>query len=223
MARRKFGKAIGARSARKLIREIGGTPDSELAAEWERTLGHSLGPRDEIFRLLDGRVLHISWGSANIYSSVEEVCDLLKLVKAIAARGRQHPLEEAFPRGYGFIEAVPRLLAALPGKLDVNAGALNRSVVSLELIDKAARRLGGQQCLDDSAILAPIVAYTGEVVRQETGGRWVIRNPGAEGKWQAVIVGANGRDYRIFIIFKELLERGSVRGVIDYEIARGRF
>ena len=66
MSRRRFGKAIGARSARKLIREIGGAPDPDLIAERERVLDQPLG-NDEIVRLNDGRVLWISYGSADVY------------------------------------------------------------------------------------------------------------------------------------------------------------
>jgi hypothetical protein len=56
---------------------------------------------------------------------------------------------------------------------------------SLEHIDKGARRLGGQECLDDPAISAPITAYAGEIMRRATGGRWTIRNPGSKNGWQA--------------------------------------
>lgn len=33
-----------------------------------------------------------------------------------------------------------------------------------------ARRIGGQACLDDPNILAPLVAYVGEVIRNVIGG-----------------------------------------------------
>ena len=222
MVRRKFGKAIGARSARKLIREVGGVPERALAVEWERALGYPLGPQEEIVRLVDGRVLHIFRGSANIYASADDARKLLKLVKQNARRHPSHPLGEAFPGGRGFVEAVSRLLEALPGKIGVSGSFLSGSVESLEHIDKVAHRLGGQECLDDPAILAPIVAYVGEVVRRATGGRWAIRNPGSEDDWQAIIVRANGREFRTFIIFKELLERGSIRDVVAYEIGDQR-
>jgi hypothetical protein len=222
MVRRKFGKAIGARSARILIREAGGVPDRDLAAEWQRALGYPLGPQEEIVRLDDGRVLHIFHGSANIYASADDARQLLKLVEQVACRQPNHPLGAAFPGGRGFVEAVPRLLAELPGKIGVSASALNGSIESLEHIDKGARRLGGQECLDDPAISAPITAYAGEVMRRTTGGRWTIRNPGSEDGWQAVIVTANGREYRTFIIFKELLEGGSIRAVVAYEIGDHR-
>jgi hypothetical protein len=70
-------------------------------------------------------------------------------------------------------------------------------------------------------ILAPLIAYVGEVMRNATGGTWAIRTtPGQD--WEPVIVSADGRRYSTFVIFKELLERGSVRAAIHYEILRQR-
>jgi hypothetical protein len=119
-----------------------------------------------------------------------------------------------FPTGHGFIEAVPQLARDLAGKLQVNAQAFDGSVDSLEYIDKAARRLGGQNCLDDPTILGPIIAYVGEAMREVTQGRWEIRSWDSHGgedcdRWQPVVVAANGREYHPIGIFKELLERGS--------------
>ena len=86
----------------------------------------------------------------------------------------------------------------------------------LEQLDRAARHIGGDTCLDDPTILAPLVAYVGEVMRNATGGEWTIELRG-EDSWEAVIVGADGRRYPPFAIFKELLERGSMFAVVSYE------
>jgi hypothetical protein len=135
----------------------------------------------------------------------------------------QHPLGTEFSDGQAFLEAVPGLLQRLPTKLGLRASAFNRSVESLQHIDRAAGRLGGPTCLDDPAILAPIVAHVGEVMRDATSGRWEVRpweGPGGEESWQPIIVGANGREYPTFVVFKELLESGSVRARVGYDIAR---
>lgn len=219
----RFGKAIGARSARKLIREIGGAPDPRLTAEWERVVGTLSCPAEQIVRLDDGRVLWISHGSARIYASPEEYRQLLHYVEELGRRKPTHPLGTRFPRGQGFIEAVPELIGELPGKLRLSPQALTRSVDSLTDIDEAAARLGGQECLDDPTILAPIVAYVGEVMRKASFGRWQISGwefPGADddARWQPVVVGANGRTYPTFVILKELLESGSIRARVGYDL-----
>jgi hypothetical protein len=91
---------------------------------------------------------------------------------------------------------------------------LNQSIESLDHIDSAAARLGGPECLNDPAILAPIVPYVGEVLREATVGRWEVRpslSPGGEDSLHPIIIGANGQQYPTFVIFKELLESGSIR------------
>jgi hypothetical protein len=45
----------------------------------------------------------------------------------------------------------------------------------MDHIDRAAARFGGPECLDDPTILAPIVAYVGEVMRDATSGHWELR------------------------------------------------
>jgi hypothetical protein len=155
--RRRFGKAIGARSARKLTREIGGSPDRELAAEYERIVAPLARPHEEVVRLNDGRVIWVSYGSANIYSSSDEYRALLAFVEESSQLKWQHPLGPEFSDGQAFIEAVPQLVQQLPAKLCLKASALNGSVESLEHIDGGAGRLGGPVCLDDPAILSSML------------------------------------------------------------------
>jgi hypothetical protein len=221
--RRLFGKAIGARSARKLVREIGGRPDHELAAEYERIVAPLARPDEEVVRLNNGRVVWISYGSANIYASADDYRALLASVEEHSHAKWQHPLGTGFSDGQAFIEAVPQLVQQLPAKLRLRASGLNRSLESLDHIDRAAAQFGGPECLDDPAILTPIVAYVGEVMREATGGRWEVRpsqGPGGEESWHPIIVGANGQEYPTFVIFKELLECGSIRARISYDVAR---
>jgi hypothetical protein len=207
MARKQFGKAIGARRTHKLIREIGGTPDDGLAAEWERVVAPLSRPDETVVRLSDGRILSISYGSARIFTSADECLQLLAFVEQQTRRQPSHPLGTAFPGGQGFVAAVPGLIATLPGKLHLAAVRLDGSVGSLTQLDTATQQLGGANCLDDPNVLVPIVAYVGEVVRNATDGRWVIRSwelpdAVASAQWQPVIVGADGREHPIFVIFK---------------------
>jgi hypothetical protein len=220
--RRLFGKAIGARSARKLMREIGGSPDHELAAEYERVVAPLARPDQEVMRLNDGRVVWVSYSSANIYASKDEYRSLLALIEETSRLKWQHPLGREFSDGRAFIKAVPQLVQQLPAKLRIRASALDRSIESLNHIDRGAGRFGGPACLNDPKILAPIVAYVGEVMREVTGGRWEVRpwqGPGGEDSWHPIIVGTNGQQYPTFMVFKELLESGSIRARVSYDIA----
>jgi hypothetical protein len=225
MAEKKLGKALGARRARALLTKIGGVQDLQLFAELERVLGHK--PPNEVYRLADGRVVDILYRSARLFESADEYRRLLALVEEIGKRKPRHPLGSSFPNGQRFIKAVPRLIQELSGKLQVSADALKRSVDSLEYLDKAVRRFGGQRCLDDPAILGPIIAYVGEAMREATAGRWEIREWNFHGgeesdRWQPVIVGADGRTYHPFGIFKDVLERGSIWARIEYDLGSSR-
>ncbi len=176
-------------------------------------------------RIEDGRVLQISYGSANMYASADEFRGLLAFIEPRSHVQPQHPLGAEFPNGHGFIEAVQWLIQELPAKLRLPAAALPGTVASRDHIEKAAQQISGQTCLDDPTILAPIVAYVGEAIRGIVGGGWEIRDwrgPQADDNWQPVIVGANGREYPTFMIFKELLEGGSVRAVVSVEIGHRR-
>jgi hypothetical protein len=222
MAKGPFGKAIRAKEARKLLKKVGGAKDAELKAEIERILGHSSGPSNKIYRLTDGRVVSISNSNARIYESTEEFRQFLASVEERARRKPQHPLG-SFPGGRGFIDAVRQLAQEVAAKLQLDAEVLNGSIDSLEYVDEGAQRLGVQNFIDDPTILAPIVAYVGEVMRVATDGHWEIRMwdfPGGEDRdrWEPVIVGANGREYHPFGIFKALLERGSVWDRVEVDL-----
>jgi hypothetical protein len=115
-----------------------------------------------------------------------------------------HPLGTRFPGGMGFIEAVPSLIEDLPGKLKLRPKTLDGSVDGLSKVDRAVHRVGGQRCLDDPDMMAALVAYVGEVIRNVTGGDWAID---AERKhWEPVVAGPDGQRYATFGIFKEVLE-----------------
>jgi hypothetical protein len=225
MTKRVQAKSIGVRGARKLLREFTGAPAPELLAELKRVLGYT--DDTEIYRLTDGRVVDIFLGSGRVFDSVEECRRLLALVEESTNRKLQHPLGSGFPNGDGFIDAVPRLVQELSSKLRIGTRVLTGNVDSLEYIDKAARRIGGSNCLDDPAILAPIVAYVGEVMREAATGRWEIRGWDFSGgeptdQWEPVIVAADGRVFHPLNVFKALLERGSIWARVEVDLGYPR-
>jgi hypothetical protein len=124
-----------------------------------------------------------------------------------------HPLGTRFPNGDGFIDAVPSLIEELPSRLRLRPPVVDGSVDGLVRLDRAAQRIGGQACLDDPHILAPLVAYVGEVIRNVTGGDWAISTAFGQ-DWQPIIIGPDSRQYPTFGIFKELLERGSMYALV---------
>jgi hypothetical protein len=128
-----------------------------------------------------------------------------------------HLLGDRFPDGEGFIAAVPHLVSELPAKIGLSAAALDGSVDSLEHVDRASRRRGGEGWLEDATVLAPLVAYVGEVLRNATGGEWAIRQRDGQ-DWEPIVVDEQRRQYSTCVIYKELLERGSVYAAISWQV-----
>src|SRR4029077_11618602 len=126
----------------------------------------------EIVHLKDGRVLQVLYGSANLYPSPDEYRQLLTLIEERGKRPLEHPLGTRFRNGTGFVDAVPSLVQELLQKLKIPPEVLDGSIDGLGPLDRAVQRIGGQECLDDPTILAPLVAYIGEVIRNVTGGDW---------------------------------------------------
>jgi ABC-type antimicrobial peptide transport system ATPase subunit len=129
------------------MREIGGSPDHELAVEYERIVAPLARPDQEVVRLNDGRVVWVSYGSANIYASADEYRALLASIEENSDSKWQHPLGTKFSDGQAFIKAVPQLVQQLPAKLRLQGSCLNRSVESLDHIDRGAARFSGPECL----------------------------------------------------------------------------
>lgn len=200
-------------SAAKLLREVGGTPAPDLTDAIDAVIGWRMAAH----RLPDGRVLVSLPGTrtGQVYASEEDLHAFIGSIARRAATPQGHPLGDAYPEGAGFIEAVPGLIAQLPERLAIAPSALDGSVDGLERLDRAARRFGGQACLDDPVLLAAIVAYVGEVARDAGGGEWVIDRD--RNDWEPAIARAGGT-FRPFAIFKELLEGGSMCAVVSYDL-----
>jgi hypothetical protein len=217
MSIRRLAKAIGIRRARKLIHEVGIVATDDLVAERDNIVGRL--HNDQVVQLKDGRVLHILYGGANIYSSRDDFLAALALIREGRAKSDEMPFARNFQSGESFIDAVPVLVADLPNKLSIPVEVLNGTVDSIERLDRAVRHIGGQKCLDDPTILAPLVAYVGEVIRSATSGEWKVEVR-QDGRWEPIVRAADGRRHSTFVIFKELLERGSMYAAVSYEIGR---
>jgi hypothetical protein len=213
MATRRATDISSVRSAAKLLREVGGTPAPDLAALLERVIGWPF----VVHRLADRRVL-VTGGvfrrAGQVHTSEETLRAFTATIEARQAQPPGHPFGDAYPDGDGFIEAVPRLISPLPERLGIAAAALDGSVDGLDAFDRAARRFGGQACLDDPVLLAGLVAYVGEVARNAVGGSWAIDTRRFDA-WEPIVVGGQ-REFRPFVIFKELLERGSIHAAITH-------
>ena len=108
----------------------------------------------------------------------------------------QHVLEGLLPQGPHFIEAVPGLVDELAKLLKLPREALDNTPQSLDLVEEALRKKvrPRKRILEIPHLFAAIVAYTGEVARHVTGGRWHL-NEVHGGIWEPYVMFDNDSDY----------------------------
>jgi hypothetical protein len=139
--------------------------------------------------LPDGRVLLYTPGDAfggNLYPSraaVEELnrqfAETERKAAEQSAAGVTDPCGELLPPIDDFIRDVDAHAASLGKTIKVAGEALDRSLASLDAVDKALKRIPWAK-RPVPEILTPLVAYVGEVMRKVSGGRWSKRPPWRE-------------------------------------------
>jgi hypothetical protein len=135
------------------------------------------GDTNEARVLPDGRVLHFfrMEGGGNLYPSREVLAQALQWVKEsaeeAAAKGPFDPAKELLPPRDEFIRDVEKHAKGLGKVLRIPDEALDRSVESLDLVDKAVGRLRIAKRMTPE-VFTPLTAYFGEVMRLVVGGRW---------------------------------------------------
>jgi hypothetical protein len=128
--------------------------------------------------LPDGRVLYFfrDEGGGSLYPSREALAQMLQRVKETQAEmartgGRFDPAKELLPPLDEFIRDVDKLASNLGKVLRIPEEALDRSVESLDLVDKALLRVTIAKRMTPE-VFTPVTAYLGEVMRLVCDGRW---------------------------------------------------
>jgi hypothetical protein len=112
--------------------------------------------------------------------------------------------------GHNFLNSIPVLIQNLPALLGKPSLVLDKTVASLENIDEALLSRGKRIGLKPE-IFPALIAYFGEVIRQETDSCWQIRSTTNYGEpfYEPEIVAANGNCIAPHLsIYHELYERG---------------
>jgi hypothetical protein len=104
-------------------------------------------------------------GKSLLYESRQAV--MKRQEELLAMPAPTHVLEGLLPQGPHFIEAVPALIDELAQKLGLPREALDNSLESLDVVEKAikAKIRPRKRILEIPNLFAAIVAYTGEVGR----------------------------------------------------------
>jgi hypothetical protein len=133
--------------------------------------------------LPDGRVLvyYPDLGWHTLYPSREVLEEINRGFAATerkaaeqAAAGYPDPCLELLPPIDDFLRDVDAHAGSLGRTIKVADEALDRSVPSLDAVDKGLKRIPWAK-RPVPEILTPLVAYVGEVMRRQSGGRWSKR------------------------------------------------
>lgn len=104
----------------------------------------------------------------------------------------QHILTDILPQGENFIEHVPALVDELAVLLGIPRAELDGTLASLSKVDNAVMSIGPAECMELPYAPA-LIAYAGEVIRNERGGQWKMFISKQDGKtWEPWIVDTEG-------------------------------
>jgi hypothetical protein len=184
--------------AKALLKEGVWTPDAEFSAT---ACDAYVSDRGELLLLL-------KHGRSVLYESYRAVVErqdaLLKLPPL------NHVLEGLLPQGPRFIEAVPGLIDDLAKLLKMPRESLDGSFESLEVLEETLKKKirPRKRILEVPNLFAGIVAYTGEVGRKLTNGRWHL-NEVHGGIWEPYVMFDNDSDYLnpFLETYKSIVER----------------
>ncbi len=107
-----------------------------------------------------------------------------------------HPLNGWQPQSKDLLDEVPKLLEHLAGQLNIPLAELDKTLPSLNRVEKSVRQKGRRKCLS-LEIFPSLVIYVGEVIRQGTNGSWELRlnNDCDLAIWEPWIVVNNGNAF----------------------------
>ncbi|MDC3953512.1 hypothetical protein [Polyangium jinanense] len=114
-----------------------------------------------------------SSGRGDLYASRQELMQKREELRNRPPEVPRHMLEGHLPQGPHFVEAVPSLIDELAKLLKIPRESLDSSFDSLQLVDKALKKVRPKKRILEIPNLFPgLIAYTGEVMRKATGGEW---------------------------------------------------
>ena len=159
-------KVLVAKAFRELLKDPLWVKDQELSSKF---------PSGNVYVHPNGQVLHIvTKGRARLIETQAEfsveVQKYQEMVKSATAR---HILKGRLIYGQDFVDHIPELIDLLAENFKIPRNELDMSAGSLKKVEAKAKRFGREKCLLPE-YFAPLVAYIGEMMRQEINGRWVM-------------------------------------------------
>ena len=171
-----------------------------------------------IYKNFDGKVLVIpniqglNEGAGILYPSKEQYLDYLK---------PKHILQGRLPQKQNFINEVSSLVDELAVQLSISKEKLDKSEASIGKVEWAIGRFGKHNCLEPE-VFPCLLAYIGEVIRQQSGDQWQMRLATDGETWEPWLVTDKSRSYQFFVeLFKQLYEGTlGLRSIVSWETRR---
>jgi len=163
-------------------------------------------------------------GKGRHWTSYNDMIERFRELQEESLRAEGDVFTTLLPQAREFISQVPRLGAALPGLIDLEASTLDATESSIDAIDAAIDAAGSEPFLT-ADVFQSLVAYVGEVIRRAIGGRWELRSPDDGRTWEPDVIDARGERCNLLRVYKEMLEHGeegNLRAFVHHTIRTHR-
>ncbi len=194
--------------------------DNAWIKDEDATLARFLGA-SAIYRHSDGRILEEHPSVGGIYASEHDLNTILEWHRQSRTQKPQHILrvDGRFPYGEDFPAHVGALVDQLADLLKIPRLELDYSWASLEKVEKKVKHRGRQKSLS-LPVFPALLAYVGEVMRNDVNGEWQMRRsrqePDVLEPW---IVDSREHQYNPFLPLYDALDEDSDYPVIQIVIA----
>lgn len=154
----------------------------------------------------DELLLLMSHGRSILHASRKDLEKKLEELRKLPYS--THVLEGLLPQGPRFIEAIPGLIDDLAKQLKIPREALDKSFESLTLVEVALGKIRPRKkIVEIPNLFAGMIAYTGEVYREMTGGHWRL-NEVHGGIWEPYVHADDWEYLNPFLEpYKDIVER----------------
>jgi len=165
----------------------------------------------DYYELKDGRLLIVDPvdGTGTMYESEKSLREVMDEFDSLVAEKGQshHVLKGVFSKGINFPSEVENYVNEFSRLTNISKSKLDYSVESLKIVDQAIQNWERSDMI--AKLYAPLIAYTGEVIRTKLSGEWQIKKV-EEGIEEPYIL-CGDKLYSTFVdLFKEFNESDEV-------------
>ena len=205
-------QVVKAKAVRELLKDPLWVKNQELSSKF--TSGN-------VYTYPNGQILNVVMGGrGRLFESQEEFSQAVQRYEELSKMGAWHILKGRLLYGQDFIAHIPELIDLLAENFKIPRNELDMSADSLKKVEAKAKRFGREKCLLPE-YFAPLVAYIGEIIRQEINGRWVmIVSRQDQEVWEPWIVDAKDLYCNSWSFLYDMFAEGGIAiyGYAEFEV-----